>query len=410
MAAYLSPVFGAGAQLFSDVGIVLSGGKIHTYEAGTTTPSATWTDSTQAVANANPIILDSTGRLSNEMWLQGGSTYKFVLADSNNNILGTWDNIAGLNDITASVTVNEWTLTKLTPTYISSTSFSVPGNNVSIFDINRRLKIVVSAGTIYGYVVSSTFSTVTTVVIQPDSTVLDSGISSVSVGLLDASHVSVPQQFMAANAPILLTAATTTNIGAALSVNITISGTTSITAFDTVLAGIVRFVYWSAATPIVYNVTSMQLISSVSRTNNAGDFSVFCSLGSGNWIEEIYQQRTGNISANADTATKAGIPQNSQSTAYTTVLLDANKNIHHPATDNNARLFTIDSNVNVAYPIGTMLLFTNEINILTIAITSDTLSWSPTGATGSRTLAGNGIAAAIKVTATKWMISGVGLT
>ena len=68
MAAYLSPIFGAGAQLFNNQGIVLAGGKIWTYQAGTTTPLGTWTDSTQVVVNANPIILDSAGRPPNEIW------------------------------------------------------------------------------------------------------------------------------------------------------------------------------------------------------------------------------------------------------------------------------------------------------------------------------------------------------
>jgi hypothetical protein len=289
MTAYLSPVFGAGAQLFNNQGIVLSGGKINTYQSGTTTPLTTWTDSTQLVANANPIILDSAGRLSNEIWLQASSTYKFILTDANNNVLGTWDNIAGLNDITSSVTVSEWQATNLTPTYISATSFSVPGNNTSIFPINRRVKIAVSAGTIYGYVVSSAFTTLTTVVIQPDSTSLDSGISSVNIGLLSSSNPSAPQQFFQMNAPVTIVAGTSTAIGAALSGNVIISGVTTIDSFDTVLPGILRFVTWSAATPITYNGTSMQLVGSVSRTNDPGDFSIFRSLGSGNWVEEVYQ-------------------------------------------------------------------------------------------------------------------------
>lgn len=294
MAAYLSPVFGAGAQLFSNQGVVLSGGKIQTYQAGTTTPLGTWTDSTQVTSNANPIILDSAGRLPNEIWLQASSTYKFVLMDSSDNILGTWDNIAGLNDITSSVTLSEWVSTNLTPSYIDSTSFSVSGNNTSTFQINRRLQIVVSAGTIYGSVVSSTFSSPnTTVVIQPDSTTLDSGISSVKVGLTDSVNVSVPHQYFQANAPIDVASAATTNIGAALSLTVSVTGTTSITAFDTVVAGIYRYVNWTDATPIVYNATNMQLIASADRTNAAGDFSIFRSLGSGNWIEELYQQHTG---------------------------------------------------------------------------------------------------------------------
>lgn len=104
------------------------------------------------------------------------------------------------------------------------------------------------------------------------------------------------------------------------------------------------------------------------------------------------------------------IPQNSQSAAYTTVLGDAGKHIYHPVGDNNARTFTIDSNANVAYPIGTAITFINDKNTVTIAITSDTLVWAEDGSTGSRTLAENGVATAIKVTSTRWIISGVGLS
>lgn len=106
----------------------------------------------------------------------------------------------------------------------------------------------------------------------------------------------------------------------------------------------------------------------------------------------------------------SNVPQNSQSTAYTTVLADAQKHILHPSTDNNARTFTIDSNANVAYPIGTAITFVNQINVVTIAITSDTLTLAGTGATGSRTLAAAGIATALKVGTTSWLISGSGLT
>lgn len=104
------------------------------------------------------------------------------------------------------------------------------------------------------------------------------------------------------------------------------------------------------------------------------------------------------------------IPQNSQSAAYTTVLSDAGKHIYHPTSDNNARTFTIDSNANVAYPIGTAITFVNDKNTLTIAITSDTLVWAKDGSTGSRTLAENGMATALKVTSTRWIISGEGLS
>ena len=104
------------------------------------------------------------------------------------------------------------------------------------------------------------------------------------------------------------------------------------------------------------------------------------------------------------------LPINSQSAAYTLVLSDAGKCILHPVADNNARTFTIPANASVPYDVGTTITFVNEINTVTIAITTDTLVLAGAGTTGSRTLAANGLATAVKITSTKWMINGAGLT
>lgn len=105
------------------------------------------------------------------------------------------------------------------------------------------------------------------------------------------------------------------------------------------------------------------------------------------------------------------VPANAQSTAYTTVLLDSGKSIDHPAADANARTYTIDSNANVAYPVGTCISFSNMTSqSVTIAITSDTLVLAGTGTTGSRTLAQYGVATARKILSTTWLINGTGLT
>ena len=106
------------------------------------------------------------------------------------------------------------------------------------------------------------------------------------------------------------------------------------------------------------------------------------------------------------------IPQNSKSAAYTLVLADAGKHLYHPGGDTDARVFTIPANASVAYPIGTAISFVNDTSggVITIAITSDVLVLSPAGSTGSRSLAANGIANCIKMTSTRWMISGSGLT
>jgi len=107
----------------------------------------------------------------------------------------------------------------------------------------------------------------------------------------------------------------------------------------------------------------------------------------------------------------------SKSAAYTTTIDDANGSILHPSADTTARTFTIDSNANVPYPSAadgdaTAITFINQASagVVTIAITSDTMRLAGAGTTGSRTLAANGIATAIKLSATEWIISGTGLT
>ena len=106
------------------------------------------------------------------------------------------------------------------------------------------------------------------------------------------------------------------------------------------------------------------------------------------------------------------IPQNSQSANYVLEAADSGKHIFHPSTDTTNRTFTIPANSSVPWPIGTSLTFINQNNAgtITISITSDVMRLAGTGTTGDRILAANGIATAIKVTATEWIISGTGLS
>jgi hypothetical protein len=103
-------------------------------------------------------------------------------------------------------------------------------------------------------------------------------------------------------------------------------------------------------------------------------------------------------------------PVNSQSAAYETVLADSGKTILHPVADDNARIFTIPANSSVAYPVGTVISFVNLQNTVTIVITTDTMYLANDGDTGDRTLAEYGMASAMKVASTTWIISGNGLT
>lgn len=192
MALYLSPI-GNGAQFFTSGGLPLNGGFLNTYAAGTSTPLATYTTPAGNIANPTAIQLNSDGRPPNEIWFTQGSSYKFTLTDSLLNLIATYDNLAGINDPTANITTSEWIATGFTPSYISATQFSVPGNQLLSFAIGRRVQVTVSAGTLYGTVTASSFAaSITTVTVSMDSGTLDSGLSVVNIGIINSLNTSFP--------------------------------------------------------------------------------------------------------------------------------------------------------------------------------------------------------------------------
>lgn len=200
MAYFLSPI--GNAQYVDSSGSPLSGAKLFTYTAGSSTKVTTYKNNTGSASHANPIVLDSDGRPESPIWLVGGTSVKFVLAPSNDtdppaSAIETWDNVDGVNDITAvdDSSLNEW-IVGPTPTYVSATQFTVAGDQTSYFEVNRRVKCVVSAGTVYGYVSVSAYTTLTTVTVVLDSGSLDSGLSSVSYSILGTTNPSYPQNIV----------------------------------------------------------------------------------------------------------------------------------------------------------------------------------------------------------------------
>jgi hypothetical protein len=144
MVVNLSPVGGAAAQFFDNAGNVLTGGKIFTYEAGTNTPEATYTSSTGLTAHPNPIILDAAGRVpGGEIWLTANISYKFVLKDANDVLIGTYDNI--------STFASDATLITYTPASAGAVQTTVARKlyqTVSVFDfMTLAQQTDVTAGT-----------------------------------------------------------------------------------------------------------------------------------------------------------------------------------------------------------------------------------------------------------------------
>lgn len=194
MAVKLSPVFN-DAQLDSN-GNPLNGGKLYTYIAGTTTPQTTYTTSAGSTPQANPIVLNARGEPDNPIWLTEGLSYKFVLKTAADVTIRTVDNVAGVNDSTTT-TVDQWITPSVSSlTYVSATSFTVAGDQTSVFQPGRRIRAVCTAGTIYGVIQSSTFGASTSVIVGWDSTQLDSGLSAVALGLLTPQNHSIPSYVM----------------------------------------------------------------------------------------------------------------------------------------------------------------------------------------------------------------------
>ena len=95
MSVLLSPL-GNGFQFLTTTGLPLNGGQIYTYQAGSSAPLTTYSDVNGLIPNANPIVLGSDGRPQTEIWLTQGYSYKFILTDSTNNQIQTYDNLYGI--------------------------------------------------------------------------------------------------------------------------------------------------------------------------------------------------------------------------------------------------------------------------------------------------------------------------
>lgn len=161
MSINFSAFAGAGAQFSDSNGAPLTGGLLYVYAAGTSTPVTTYTSREATASNTNPIVLDAAGRTPAEIWLDGGSFYKFVLKSSTYVQIGSYDNIPAINDVT---TVNNLltvtgtnTLTALgVPAIQAYTtgaqySFVAQNNNTSAVTINvdtLGAKSVTKAGSV----------------------------------------------------------------------------------------------------------------------------------------------------------------------------------------------------------------------------------------------------------------------
>jgi hypothetical protein len=184
-------------QFFDNNGNPLAGGKICTYVSGSSTPKFTYSDADGTTENTNPVILDAYGRAT--IYLDG--TYKIKVMDktqtdcATGTALYTSDPIDAMPyTVPADLISTEWVASGALATYVSTTQFSVTGDFTGTYEVGKRIKATATAGTLYGRVTDSTYVyPTTTVTVELDSGVLDSGISDtdIYVSLLGTTNRSV---------------------------------------------------------------------------------------------------------------------------------------------------------------------------------------------------------------------------
>jgi len=198
MAVNLSPIWGAGAQLFDNSGNVLSGGKIYTYAAGTTTPATTYTSSSGITANSNPIILNSAGRVPYEIWLTDTVAYKFVLKDSNDTLIATYDNLVGINSNFIAYTAQQEIQTATagqTVFNLTTMQYQPATNNLSVYvdGVNQY-----GPGAQYAYVETDTDTVTFVSGLHVGASVKFTTASPVASAVMNAENVAYDPPFFGA--------------------------------------------------------------------------------------------------------------------------------------------------------------------------------------------------------------------
>ena len=277
MSVKLSPFL--NETILASDGTLAVGYKIYTYVAGSVNTNQTsYTDITGVVPQSNPIITNARGQVDNPIWLTAGLAYKLRLFTNLDVFTGVeYDNVTGVND--SSATLDQWLSSNVTPTYISATQFSVPGDQTSNFQLGRRVKLTVTAGTVYGQITASAFTTLTTVTVSLDSGALDSGLSAVSYGILTPNNTSLPAkitvQSINTGRSSIVQNATTMDLYA---LSNTIDGTGSALQVTAIVnapqAGAVR-TFYPLAFSIIKNNAMFAVDGGADYTSSTGDAWIF---------------------------------------------------------------------------------------------------------------------------------------
>ena len=215
-------------HFYQNNGALAAGGTLEIFDANTVTHAVTWNDRDGATIhqNANPLTLDSQGAAV--VWLEAGKVYDWIAKDALGNTIDSSKGIIGSTSAIAAV--SQWIVTALTPTFVNTRTFTLIGDQTATYEVGRRVRVTLTGGFKYATIISSVFSTLTTITLgfANNTDVLDSSISAVDVGLDLASS---PSEIIGAGSIIDLTGYT----GADVSLKIGQSSIYTVTAATSLL-------------------------------------------------------------------------------------------------------------------------------------------------------------------------------
>ena len=213
----ICPVFN-GQQFFDNDGFPLSGGQLWQYVAGSnSTQQVTYTDNTVLVENANPIVLDSSGRLPTEIYLINGEAYNLVLTQSDGTTVLTYvDNVVGVQPSNTASTeiIPVWTPYLGAVTYVGPTQFLVSGDMLTTFTVGNRVQMYNGSAFQYGTISAVAFSTPNTqvTVATDDLLPISLTLQSVNTSILVANGITVDAGAVAYNPATVYSTAGTVGI------------------------------------------------------------------------------------------------------------------------------------------------------------------------------------------------------
>lgn len=341
MAVILSPLAGAGWQFFDDNGDPLTGGLIYTYAAGTTTPLTTYTDSTGATPNTNPIVLDSAGRVTAQVFLTTGSSYKFVLQTSASVTIWTKDNIDGIPESS----ITSLRINGSTSGYVDLQTVPVAGANTITFPAATGTVLLDPNTAFTG---TSTFETISATKDISGRTLNASGSITVGSYLYGSGtgQFKIPEGTTAQRAgsftgigSITATTLSLSSVSAGTAyVGATITGTgvtagTRITAFVTGTGGAGTYTV-SASQTVASTTITDQAVAGMMRYNST--LSTFEGYSAGNW---------GSIGGGATGGGSDAVFNLNDKTITTSYTIASTKNANSvgPLTINSGAVVTISS-------------------------------------------------------------------